>query len=130
LGSGLLYQRGGLLDRHVLHRGGGADAEPDADSGLCYGINEAAIEKARRGTYLDTITADVSPERLSRFFVREASRACCFNQHVISLMATGDCLRSSVDRRLGDACQECFHQGIYECEQGLLRPADAEHVAR
>ena len=34
-------------------------------------INEAAIEKARRGTYLDNIVADVSQERLSRFFVRE-----------------------------------------------------------
>jgi two-component system CheB/CheR fusion protein len=34
-------------------------------------INDAAIDKARRGTYLDNIEADVSPERLSRFFVRE-----------------------------------------------------------
>jgi two-component system, chemotaxis family, CheB/CheR fusion protein len=34
-------------------------------------INEAAIDKARRGTYPDNIAADVSPERLSRFFVRE-----------------------------------------------------------
>ncbi|HXS98436.1 MAG TPA: chemotaxis protein CheB [Candidatus Limnocylindrales bacterium] len=34
-------------------------------------INEAAIEKARRGTYLDNIVADLSQERLSRFFVRE-----------------------------------------------------------
>jgi two-component system CheB/CheR fusion protein len=34
-------------------------------------INEAAIDKARRGTYVDNITADLSPERLSRFFVRE-----------------------------------------------------------
>lgn len=34
-------------------------------------INEAAIDKARGGTYIDNIVADVSPERLSRFFVRE-----------------------------------------------------------
>lgn len=34
-------------------------------------INEAAIDKARCGTYIDNIVADVSPDRLSRFFVRE-----------------------------------------------------------
>jgi two-component system CheB/CheR fusion protein len=34
-------------------------------------INEAAIEKARRGVYIENIAADVSPERLGRFFVRE-----------------------------------------------------------
>ena len=34
-------------------------------------INEAAIEKARRGMYIENISADVSPERLARFFVRE-----------------------------------------------------------
>lgn len=33
-------------------------------------INEAAIEKARRGAYVENIAADVSPERLVRFFVR------------------------------------------------------------
>ena len=33
-------------------------------------INEAAIEKARRGVYIENIAADVSPERLARFFVR------------------------------------------------------------
>jgi two-component system CheB/CheR fusion protein len=53
-------------------------------------INEAAIEKARRGTYLDNITADVSPERLSRFFVREGREfqinrglrdLCIFSRH-------------------------------------------------
>jgi len=31
-------------------------------------VSEAAIEKARMGRYLDGITADVSPERLRRFF--------------------------------------------------------------
>jgi two-component system CheB/CheR fusion protein len=53
-------------------------------------INEAAIDKARRGAYLDNIAADVSPERLERFFVREGpafhvSRAlrdlCIFSRH-------------------------------------------------
>ena len=33
-------------------------------------INEAAIEKARRGTYIENIAADVSAERLARFFTR------------------------------------------------------------
>ena len=33
-------------------------------------INEAAVEKARRGVYLENIAADVSPERLARFFTR------------------------------------------------------------
>lgn len=32
-------------------------------------VNEAAIARARTGTYLENIAADVSPERLSRFFV-------------------------------------------------------------
>ncbi|MBS3908497.1 MAG: SpoIIE family protein phosphatase [Actinobacteria bacterium] len=33
-------------------------------------INEIAIEKARAGIYPENITADVSPERLQRFFVK------------------------------------------------------------
>jgi len=33
-------------------------------------ISETAIEKARAGTYSDNATADVSPERLRRFFVK------------------------------------------------------------
>lgn len=53
-------------------------------------INDAAIEKARRGIYLDNITADVSPERLGRFFVREGREfqigrtlrdLCIFSRH-------------------------------------------------
>ncbi|MGE5262816.1 MAG: chemotaxis protein CheB [Acidobacteriota bacterium] len=32
-------------------------------------LNEVAIARARAGTYLENIAADVSPERLSRFFV-------------------------------------------------------------
>ncbi|WP_235209220.1 chemotaxis protein CheB [Methylobacter sp. BBA5.1] len=34
-------------------------------------INESAIETARRGLYPPGITADVSPERLKRFFIKE-----------------------------------------------------------
>jgi len=53
-------------------------------------INGAAIEKARRGTYIENITADVSPERLARFFIRtgkefHVNRAlrnvCNFSRH-------------------------------------------------
>ncbi len=33
-------------------------------------LSEMAIERARAGLYSDTIKADVSPERLSRFFIR------------------------------------------------------------
>ncbi len=53
-------------------------------------INEAAIEQARRGVYIENIAADVSPERLARFFVRvgrewQISRrlrdVCVFSRH-------------------------------------------------
>ena len=53
-------------------------------------INEAAIEKARRGAYIENIAADVSPERLARFFVRTGKEyqvgrrlrdLCIFSRH-------------------------------------------------
>ena len=34
-------------------------------------IDKDAIDKARQGMYPGSITADVSPERLKRFFVKE-----------------------------------------------------------
>lgn len=33
-------------------------------------VNEAALEKARQGEYLESISTDVSPERLRRFFMK------------------------------------------------------------
>jgi two-component system CheB/CheR fusion protein len=36
-------------------------------------LDQDAIDKARRGIYLSNIAADVSPERLQRFFVKEES---------------------------------------------------------
>ena len=36
-------------------------------------INEHALEKARAGVYPETIAADVSPERLRRFFIKEGA---------------------------------------------------------
>jgi two-component system CheB/CheR fusion protein len=53
-------------------------------------INEAAIERARRGAYIENIAADVSPERLARFFVRAGREflvsrrlrdLCIFSRH-------------------------------------------------
>ena len=35
-------------------------------------ISEAAVEKARSGKYLENIAADVSPERLNRYFIKIA----------------------------------------------------------
>src|SRR5262249_10151018 len=37
---------------------------------LATDLNEAALEKARTGIYVDNIEIDVSPERLRRFFIR------------------------------------------------------------
>ena len=39
-------------------------------------VSETAIEKARAGTYLDSIDQDVSSERLQRFFVKQDDRYC------------------------------------------------------
>jgi two-component system CheB/CheR fusion protein len=57
---------------------------------LATDLNEAALEKARAGIFLDNIEIDVSPERLRRFFVRveghyQISKAvrelCVFSRH-------------------------------------------------
>jgi two-component system CheB/CheR fusion protein len=57
---------------------------------LATDLNEAALDKARGGIYLDNIEIDVSPERLRRFFVRlegnyQISKAvrelCVFSRH-------------------------------------------------
>ena len=57
---------------------------------LATDLNEAALEKARAGVYLDNIEIDVSPERLRRFFIRQdghyqISKAvrelCVFSRH-------------------------------------------------
>ncbi|HKT71430.1 MAG TPA: chemotaxis protein CheB [Steroidobacteraceae bacterium] len=39
-------------------------------------ISEVAIEKARAGVYLESITEGISPERLKRFFVKQDSHYC------------------------------------------------------
>jgi len=57
---------------------------------LATDLNEAALDKARAGTYVDNIEIDVSPERLRRFFTRgeghyQISKAvrdlCVFSRH-------------------------------------------------
>jgi two-component system CheB/CheR fusion protein len=57
---------------------------------LATDLNEAALDKARTGVYLDNIEIDVSPERLRRFFVRSEGHyqisksvreLCVFSRH-------------------------------------------------
>jgi two-component system CheB/CheR fusion protein len=57
---------------------------------LATDLNDAALEKARAGVYLDNIEIDVSPERLRRFFVRTEGHyqiskvvreLCVFSRH-------------------------------------------------
>src|SRR5262249_23360342 len=56
-------------------------------------LNEAALEKARAGVYVDNIEIDVSPERLRRFFARvdghyQISKSvrdlCVFSRHNVA----------------------------------------------
>src|SRR5205823_370402 len=57
---------------------------------LATDLNEAALERARAGVYLDNIEIDVAPERLRRFFVRKdgtyqiskgVRELCVFSRH-------------------------------------------------
>ena len=60
---------------------------------LATDLNEAALEKARAGVYLDNIEIDVSPTRLRRFFVRQDGHyqvsksireLCVFSRHNVA----------------------------------------------
>ena len=60
---------------------------------LATDLNENALDKARAGVYLDNIESDVSPERLSRFFIRSnghyqisksVREQCVFSRHNIA----------------------------------------------
>jgi two-component system CheB/CheR fusion protein len=60
---------------------------------LATDLNEAALEKARAGVYLDNIEIDVSPERLRRFFIRtdgnyqiskSVRELCVFSRHNVA----------------------------------------------
>jgi two-component system CheB/CheR fusion protein len=45
-------------------------------------VDEDALDVARKGLYPDSITADVSPERLARFFTRVSEQAYQVNRQV------------------------------------------------
>jgi two-component system CheB/CheR fusion protein len=57
----LLQEQARVLQRHVPAQVFGTDIDADA------------IERARAASYPDTISVDVSPERLARYFVRDGS---------------------------------------------------------
>jgi two-component system CheB/CheR fusion protein len=65
-------------------------SRPHAIKILATDLNEAALDKARAGIYIDNIEIDVSPERLRRFFVRtdghyqiskDIRDICVFSRH-------------------------------------------------
>jgi two-component system CheB/CheR fusion protein len=62
------YSMGMLLLEHA-----GRIKEPPGIQIFATDIDEDSLAIARSGRYPDTITADVSPERLERFFVREGT---------------------------------------------------------
>ncbi len=70
LGPRLCHRRRTLHHRDAVARtsGGGSGSPPPAN--LCYGIDEHALDIARRGVYPADISADVTPERLARFFTK------------------------------------------------------------
>src|SRR5262245_32775885 len=80
--------RGGVQRRHRTDRGSRRSGlRPQS---FATDVSESAIEHARTGSYAASIAADVSPERLRRFFskadggykVNKALRdACVFARH-------------------------------------------------
>lgn len=71
MGAGLLHGRGGLLDRHVLQEQAGDVKRTVPAQVFATDIDAEAIERARAGVYPDSISADVSLDRLARFFVQD-----------------------------------------------------------
>ena len=69
---GLLHRRGNLLSGHraqgVLWRSLNAPGRSPPIQIFATDIDKDAIDKARQGTFSASIAADVSPERLARFF--------------------------------------------------------------
>jgi two-component system CheB/CheR fusion protein len=64
--------------------------DPPGIKMLATDLNEAALERARSGIYLDNIEIDISPDRLRRFFVRvdgnyqiskTVRELCVFSRH-------------------------------------------------
>ena len=59
--------------RNIFRSSGGSGGNefPSTIQIFATDIDQDAIEKARQGTFSASIAADLSPERLARFFVRE-----------------------------------------------------------
>ena len=73
LGAGVLHRRGGVLAGHRAQGGGRAARKwrsPPAVQIFATDLDAVAIERARLGSYPPNIAADVTPERLRRFFVQ------------------------------------------------------------
>ena len=69
---GLLHRRGGLFHRHPpAGAPGNAEAEFYTVQLFATDIDSQAIATARAGLYPASIAADISPERLARFFTAE-----------------------------------------------------------
>ena len=74
VGARLLHRGGGLFPGHRVQGGGRGDSSPRGISRLqifATDLDRDAIDKARQGLFPDNIAADVSPERLRRFFAKE-----------------------------------------------------------
>ena len=73
LGAGLRDRRGSLFDRDPAARGGGAARDPLRNSGLRFrSRRRRAGWLAREGRYPLAIEADMTDDRLRRFFTRES----------------------------------------------------------
>ena len=73
MGARLLHRRGGLFPGHRV-QGGAGEAQARKNFTLqifATDLDKDAIDKARQALYPENIAADVSPERLSRFFTKE-----------------------------------------------------------
>ena len=71
LGARLLDGRGGVLDRDLPARVPGRRAADYRIQIFGTDVDEASVQRARRGVYPQNIALDVSPERLQRFFVKK-----------------------------------------------------------
>ena len=91
-------------------------------------LDERALQSARRGTYSETIAADVSGERLSRFFTKEHG-GFQINREVreIVLFALHDLLKDSPFSRLD--LVTCRNLLIYLNRDAQTRALDTFHFA-
>ena len=71
LGSGLRQRRGGVFDRHAAARRSGEARHASGAQVFGSDLNASGLAVAREGRYPFAIEADVSEERLHRFFSKE-----------------------------------------------------------